>query len=120
MSLGISDCSFRRARLPDVRRWPMPLEWTHEKCRKPACDGTPDCPGFPTVEDRVRMAQAAYEEYAESDGTSVIDFALDVLLFAQSRFSSDRTLLPRLAKQAGQEWEAHAHRNRAVRRIRSK
>src|SRR2546428_8152818 len=82
----------------------MPLEWTHQKCRKPKCDGTTACPGFPNVKDRINMAKAAYEEYAESDGTSVIDFALDVLLFAQSQFSSDKTLLPRLPKQAGQEW----------------
>ena len=37
---------------------------------------------FPTVQDRINMAASAYAEYAESDGTSVIDFALDVLLFA--------------------------------------
>ena len=43
----------------------------------------------------------AYEEYGESDGTSVIDFALDVLLCAQSQRDSDKTRLPRLAKQAG-------------------
>lgn len=80
----------------------MPLEWTHEKCGKPACDGTTDCVGFPTVKDS--MAQAAYEEYAESDGSSVIDFALDVLLFTQSQSAADTTLLPRLTKQAGREW----------------
>src|SRR6266852_3413880 len=82
----------------------MPLEWTHEKCRKAACDGTTACRGFPTVQDRVRMAASAYAEYAASDGTSVIDFALDVLLFAQSEHASDKTLLPRLAKQARREW----------------
>ena len=43
----------------------------------------------------------AYEEYGESDGASVIDFALDVLLCAQSQRDSDKTRLPRLAKQAG-------------------
>ena len=82
----------------------MPLEWTHEKCRKPACDGTTDCPGFPTVNDRINMAKAAYEEFSESDGTSVIDFTLDVLLFTQSEHVSDETLLRRLAKQARREW----------------
>ena len=82
----------------------MALEWTHEKCGKPACDSTTNCPGFPTVTDRINMAGAAYQEYAESDGTSVIDFALDVLLFAQSEHVSDKTLLPRLAKQAVREW----------------
>ena len=82
----------------------MPLEWTHEKCRKPACDSTTACPGFPTRQDRINMAKAAYEEYAVSDGTSVIDFALDALLFAQSQFDADKTLLPRLAKQARREW----------------
>jgi len=81
----------------------MPLEWTHEKCRQPACEGTTTCPGFPTIQDRIHMAKAAYEEYAASDGTSVIDFALDVLVFAESQFHSDQTLLPRLAKQARRE-----------------
>ena len=80
----------------------MPLEWTHEQCRKPGCDGTTACPGFPNVKDRINMAKAAYEEYAESDGTSVIDFALDVLLFAQSEHDANPTLLPLLAKRASQ------------------
>src|SRR5436190_18705312 len=83
----------------------MPLQWTHEKCGKPACDGTTDCSGFPTIQDRINMAASAYAEYAEADGTSVIDFALDALLFAQSEHRADQTLLPRLAKQAGQEWK---------------
>jgi hypothetical protein len=50
------------------------------------------------------MAKAAYDEYAEADGTPVIDFALDVLLFAQSEHPRDTTILARLAYQAGQEW----------------
>jgi hypothetical protein len=82
----------------------MALEWTHAKCAKRACDGTTNCPGFPTVHDRINMAKAAYEEYSESDGMSVIDFALDVLLLAQSQHDADKTLLPRLAKQARREW----------------
>ena len=82
----------------------MALEWTHEKCGTPACVGTTECPGFPTVTDRIHVAKAAYQEYSESDGTSVIDFALDVLLFAQSQHVSDETLLRRLAKQARREW----------------
>ena len=82
----------------------MPLQWTHEKCRKPRCDGTTACPGFPTLQDRVRMAASAYAEYAASDGTAVIDFTLDVLLFAQLEHRTDQTLLPRLAKQARREW----------------
>ena len=98
----------------------MPLEWTHEKCTKPACDGTTACRGFPTVKDRIDMAKAAYEEYAESDGTSVIDFALDVLLFAQSEHRTDKTLLPRLAKQARRELNAQAYRPRPVRRRRNR
>jgi hypothetical protein len=89
----------------------MPLEWTHEKCRKPECNGTTDCPGFPTIQDRINMAQAAYEEYAESDGTSVIDFALDVLLFTQSQSPRDATLLPRLATQARRELARTTQRN---------
>src|SRR2546426_567138 len=97
----------------------MPLEWTHEKCRQTACDGTTHCAGFPTIQDRINMAKAAYAEYSETDGTSVIDFALDVLLFAQSQFHSDQTLLPRLAKQARREW-AHARWSRPLRRARSK
>ena len=102
----------------------MPLEWTHEKCKKPACDGTTACRGFPTVKDRIDMAKAAYEEYAESDGTSVIDFELDVLLFAQSECDSDQTLLTRLAKYARREWkvhaQVHAQRTHPLRRVRSK
>jgi hypothetical protein len=82
----------------------MPLEWTHEKCGKSMCTGTTECAGFPTVRDRITMAKAAYEEYAESDGTSVIDFALDVLLFAQWVHQSDKAHLSRLAKQAAREW----------------
>jgi hypothetical protein len=93
----------------------MPLEWTHEKCGKPTCDATTNCPGFPTVHDRIHMARAAYEEYTESDGTSVINFALDVLLLAQSDHNSDKMLLPRLAKQARREWTAYARRNRRER-----
>lgn len=58
------------------------------------------------------MAKAAYEEYAEADGTSVIDFALDVLLFAQSERPSDETFLANVAKQARHEWEAHTRRLR--------
>src|SRR6266446_8607205 len=96
----------------------MPLQWMHEKCAKRACDGTTNCPGFPTVTDRINMAKAAYEEYAVSDGTSVIDFSLDVLLFAQSQFDADKTLLPRLAKQARRELNAQAHRPRPVGRMR--
>ena len=46
--------------------------------------------GFPTIQDRMNMAASAYAEYAAADGTSVIDFALDVLLFAQSQFDSIR------------------------------
>ena len=82
----------------------MPLEWTHEKCARPGCDGTTDCAAFPTLTDRIHMATAAYEEYAESDGTSVIDFALDVLLFAQSEHASDDTFIERVANQARREW----------------
>lgn len=67
----------------------MALEWTHKKCGKPACDGTTKCTGFATVADRVNMAGAAYEEYSASDGTSVIDFTLDVLLFAKSKHASE-------------------------------
>ena len=85
----------------------MPLEWTHERCERPGCDGTTDCPSFPTVTDRLNMARAAYDEYAESDGTPVLDFAIDVLLLAQSEHVSDTTLIPRLARQALREWRAH-------------
>src|SRR5712671_5536727 len=89
----------------------MPLQWAHERCGKPACDGTTNCSGFPTINDRIDMARAAYDEYAEADGTSVIDFALDVLLFVQSEHDSDAALLKRLTKQAGREWRENARRN---------
>ena len=85
----------------------MPLEWTHEPCGKYGCDGTTECKYFPTITDRINMAKAAYDEYAEADGTSAIDFALDVLIFAQSEHPSDATLLARLAYQAYREWRAH-------------
>src|SRR5438128_1661180 len=94
----------------------MPLQWTHDKCARPACDGTTTCPGFPILKDRINMASSAYAEYAEADGTSVIDFALDVLSFAQSEHDADLTLLTRLAKQARREW-AHCRRSRPLRRI---
>ena len=61
--------------------------------------------------DRIDMARAAYDKYAEADGTSVIDFALDVLLFVQSEHDSDAALLKRLTKQAGREWRENARRN---------
>ena len=98
----------------------MPLEWTHQKCRKPACDGTTACAGFPTIQDRVRMAASAYAEYADTDGTSVIDFVLDVLLFAQSEHDANQTLLPLLAKRASREWKTDARRSGAVRRMRNR
>jgi len=98
----------------------MPLEWTHEKCTKPGCDSTTACPGFPTRQDRINMAKAAYEEYADSDGTSVIDFALDVLLFAQSQLPSETALLTRLAKQAGRDWNGYDRRRCPARRIRDR
>ena len=90
----------------------MALQWSHESCGKPACNGTTNCLGFPTVKDRINMAKAAYEEFSESDGTSVIDFALDVLLLAQSKHPADETFLARLAMEARQEWKAHAKRTR--------
>ena len=90
----------------------MPLEWTHEPCGEPGCGGTTACPGFPTIKDRINLARAAYGEYAESDGTSVIDFALDVLLLAQTEHPSDKTLLPRLGKQARREWQTFVRRDR--------
>lgn len=90
----------------------MPLKWTHETCGKPACDGTTNCESFPTIKDRINRARVAYEEYAESDGTPVIDFAFDVLLFVQSENDADKALLPRLTKQALREWRAHVQWNR--------
>jgi hypothetical protein len=90
----------------------MPLVWTHEKCAKPACDGTTNCPNFPTVQDRVNMARAAYSEYAEADGTSLTDFALDALLLLQSERPRSRSILMRLAKRAFQEWKAARQQRR--------
>ncbi len=81
----------------------MPLEWTHEKCGKRRCTGTTGCPAFPTLKDRIHMAQAVYGEYAETDGTTLIDFALDVLLLAQSHYPADETFLTRLATEARKE-----------------
>jgi len=72
--------------------------------------------GFPTIQDRINMARAAYEAYAESDGTSLIDFALDVLLLAQSERVGDKKVFPRLAKQALREWSAYARGDRRSRR----
>lgn len=62
------------------------LEWTHDSttCPDPDCDGDTDCDRFPTVNDRIAMAEAAYEEYAGGDGTVLSDFVLDVLLFLKS------------------------------------
>ena len=61
----------------------MPLEWTHETCKVKDCDSDTDCPGFPTDTDRINMARAAYVdwmEYAESDGTPLVDFVHDVMM----------------------------------------
>lgn len=96
----------------------MALEWTHQDCRNPDCDGTTECHAFPTVADRIRMARAAYEVYAEADDTSLLDFALDVLLLAQSENVNDVTLLPLLARHASNEWWAYAKHNRSRRRPR--
>jgi len=93
--------------------------WDPFPMRSMQGDGTTHCPGFPTVRDRINMAASAYAEYAESDGTSVIDFALDVLLFAQSQFDSDKTLLPRLARKATREWRVLARPTCSVRRVHS-
>lgn len=62
----------------------MALEWTHTKCAVAECDGSKDCPAFPTVADRVNMARAAYQEYAEADGTSLEDFGIDVLMLVSA------------------------------------
>ncbi len=58
----------------------MPLEWTHATCGSAGCTGDTDCLGFPTDIDRINMARAAYIEYADSDGTSLIDFVHDVMM----------------------------------------
>ncbi len=65
----------------------MPLEWTHETCAED-CPGTTDCPNFPTIKDRIDMADAAYAEYSESDGTPAVDFLSDVLLFVAATYGN--------------------------------
>ena len=63
----------------------MPLEWTHDDifCPQGAkCPGDTSCKSFPSILDRRAMAHAAYCEYAESDGTSFLDFIRDVLILA--------------------------------------
>ena len=85
----------------------MTLEWTHDRCSHPGCTECTDCEAFPTVRDRLTMAQAAYDEYAEADSSSVTAFALDVLLLAQSKRRHDKALLSTLATQAQNEWQAY-------------
>ena len=68
------------------------LEWTHEKCGRPGCTGTTECEAFPTVADRVAMVGAAYNAYAESDGTALLDFVQDVMLLAIARGVEPDTL----------------------------
>jgi len=61
----------------------MSLEWTHAARTCPAgadCARTTNCACFPTVPDRVAMAQAAFDAYAEADGTSLDDFLADIAL----------------------------------------
>ena len=50
------------------------------------CPGDTSCAAFPTRGDRIAMAQAAFNEYGEADGTEFADFLLDVLAFGRSEF----------------------------------
>ncbi len=67
----------------------MALEWTHDgqTCPLAGCAGNKDCLYFPTPEDRMNMAEAAFQEYAEADGNSFDDFCRDVQLLAEQRYS---------------------------------
>lgn len=66
----------------------MPLEWTHDwgTCprRDKNCWGDKECPEFPTREDRIAMARAAYREYAEADDTPLEEFVQDVEMLARA------------------------------------
>jgi hypothetical protein len=62
----------------------MPLEWMH-RCDRADCTGDTDCPAFPTVSDRMAMAEAAFNEYSEADGTTFTDFVHDVMMLAIRR-----------------------------------
>ena len=61
------------------------MEWTHTKCSREDCLENTECPGFPTMQDHIAMANAAFEAYAEPDGTSFLDFIQDVCLLAIHR-----------------------------------
>lgn len=52
--------------------------------RKPLALGDTTCSEFPTPADRIDMARAAYEEYAEADNTPLEDFVLDVEMLARA------------------------------------
>jgi hypothetical protein len=65
----------------------MPLEWKHYQAicpKKEGCSGDTACLEFPTIHDRLAMAQAAYREYSEADDTPLVDFVADVLLLAMA------------------------------------
>lgn len=65
----------------------MGLVWTHEpeQCDMgEKCTTDTDCEGFPTQQDRIAMARAAYQLYAEADGTDLVDFVQDVEMLARA------------------------------------
>lgn len=65
----------------------MPLEWTHNSEDCPMgdeCPGNDNCAYFPTDEDRIALAWAVYEEYAEADSGDLIDFVRDVEMLARA------------------------------------
>lgn len=71
----------------------MPLQWTHDTETCPSekgCLENTECPAFPTVQDRKNMALAAFEAYAEEDGTEFADFVTDIaLLVLMNSFASE-------------------------------
>jgi hypothetical protein len=61
----------------------MPIKWRHvsEACPLVTCPATTDCPEFPTVADRIALAEEAFQEYAQ-ERPGFTEFLEDICLLA--------------------------------------
>jgi len=105
------------------------LEWTHNESRDcfmgDNCPGKETCEYFPTTGDRIAMARAAYEAYAEADGTDLGDFVQSVAMLARSEGLVETVWLviehsPRMDTRAFTVRKIYATRGQAQRYARAK
>jgi len=63
------------------------IKWAHDKvtCSNPKCPGDKTCGVFPSRQDHINHAEAAYALYAKADGTEFQDFVIDVIMAAEAR-----------------------------------